>query len=288
MANASFFEKKEVFERGVAEVRTLLRGRDVTTVPRTECGALSAKYEHLATLARELCDLSRTSSSKEQYTAFAVRLSERASTLKLLSAGKSPKATPDEKRRTLLEEFERRTQDIKKRLRQRTPEELTGAECEALSKKYEKLALVARQIAEISRTVADDKKYSEFYERLMCRVAELNAIARKKNKKGKVEEPTPKRTKTEEIPPAPPKPKEPTPKERARALQKEAEAISSSYEKLIRAYQSLEEGALSDAEREEYAYFIRYFTESAEFFEAVRKKEIKTLSPDEILSLQTK
>ena len=122
----------------------------------------------------------------------------------------------------------------------------------------------------------------------MCRVAELNALARKKNKKGKAQEPTPKRTKTEDMPPAPPKPKEPTPEERARDLQKEAEAISSSYEKLIRAYQSLEEGALSDAEREEYAYFIRYFTESAEFFEAVRKKEIKTLSPDEILSLQTK
>ncbi len=288
MPKSSFFEKKEIFERGVAEVRTALRGRDVTTVPRSECGPLSIKYESLATLARELCELSRTSLSKEQYSAYAVRLSERAHTLKLLASGKSSKATPDEKRRQMLEEFERRTQDIKKRLRSRAPEELTGTECEALAKKYEKLALLARSIADIARTEADEQKYSEFYEKLMCRVAELNALARKKNKK-KGEETPPKREKKQDPTPTEPTPKrEPTKEERLRALQSEAEGLSLSYEKLIREYQSLEESALSESEREEYAYFIRYFTESAEFFEAVRKKEIKTLSPDEILSLQTK
>ena len=293
MATSTFFEKKELFERGVAEVRTSLAGRDVTKVPKRECGVLALKYESLATLARELCELSRTTSSKAQYTAYATRLAERASTLKLLASGKSAKATPDEKRRLMLEEFEKRTQDIKKRLRSRTPEELTGAECEALSKKYEKLAGIARDIAAIARTEADEQKYNEFYEKLMCRVAELSAIARKKAKKKKGEVAsstkvdTPKGTPEGEATETPKK-KELTREERIVALAKESAELSKAYENLLRGYSELEETALTEGEREELAYFVRYITESAEFYEAVRKKEIKTLSPDEILSLQTK
>ena len=299
MASSTFFEKKELFERGVAEVRASLSGRDVTKVPQRECGALALKYESLAALARELCELSRTASSREQYTAYATRLAQRATTLSLLARGKG-KTTPDEKRREMLEEFDRRTQDIKKRLRSRSPSELTGTECEALSKKYEKLAGLAKAIAAMARTEADEQTYCEFYERLMCRVAELNAIARKKNKKNKTEvaspvgeAATPKRksaqepTPVEEAPEAP-KPSEPTRQERIASLAKESERLSEAYEGLIRSYRALEETALSEVEREELAYFVRYFTESAEFFEAVRKKEIQTLSPDEILSLQTK
>ena len=302
MSSSSFFEKKEIFERGVAEVRTALRGRDVTTVPLSECGTLAKKYESLATLARELCELSRTAASKEQYTAYAVRLGERASTLKLLASGKSPKATPDEKRRQMLEEFEKRTQDIKKRLQGRAPEELTLAECEALAKKYEKLATLARSIANIARTETDEQKYSEFYERLMCRVAELSALARKKGKKAKQPTALKKAGTRADAPTQEPKPTQPsadaptvteTPRSPSKAellstLADTVEGVSVQFESIIRAYQKLEAEALSDEEREEYAYFVRYFTESAELFEAVRKKEIKTLSPDEILSLQSK
>ena len=304
MAVSLFFEKKEIFERGVDEVRVALRGRDVTTIPQAECGALAKKYKVLATLAGELCTLARTSSSKEQYTAYATRLSERANTLALLAKGKSTKATPDEKRRELLEEFNKRTEDIKKRLRSREPKQLTAEECETLSKKYEKLALVAGAIAKIARTEEDEQRYSEFYERLMCRVAELSALARKKGKKkGAGEEKTPAsvQKKSQKKPPEDTVPEaDTTPtreeehtqgmseEERRLALMREAEAIFLAYENLIRGYASLEEGTLSEEERAEYAYFIRYYTESAEFFEAVRKKEIKTLSPEEILSLQTK
>lgn len=293
MATSTFFEKKELFERGVAEVRTFLAGRDVTKVPKRECGALALKYESLATLARELCELSRTASSKAQYTAYATRLAERASTLKLLASGKSAKATPDEKRRLLLEEFDKRTQDIKKRLRSRAPEELTVAECEALAKKYEKLAHLAHAIADIARTEADEQRYNEFYEKLMCRVAELGAIARKKSKKtkGKAVDATivsePKGSPEAEAPETTQK-KEPTREERIATLREESAELSKAYENLLRGYSELEETALTESEREELAYFVRYFTESAEFYEAVRKKEIKTLSPDEILSLQTK
>ena len=295
MATSTFFEKKEEFERGVAEVRASLRGRDVTTVPKRECGVLSLKYESLATLARELCELSRTASSKEQYTAYATRLAERASTLKLLAQGKSTRATPDEKRRQMLEEFDKRTIDIKKRLSSRKPEELTGAECESLSKKYEKLAQLARALADMARTEADEQRFSEFYEKLMCRVAELNVLARKKNKKAKKSEPSPspekadtKGSTSEDAPKAPKAKAEPTREERIAALIEESEALSRAYERLIRGYSELEETALTESEREELSYFVRYFTEGAEFYEAVRKKEIKTLSPDEILSLQSK
>ena len=293
MPKSLFFEKKALFERGVGEVRALLAGRDITSVPTNECALLSEKYETLAKLAYELCELSRTTPSKEQYAAFATRLNERATTLKMLACGKSHKATPDEKRRQLLEEFEKRTADIKKRLRSRTPQELTGAECEALSKKYEKLALLAKSIASSARTEADEQKFSEFYEKLMCRVAELNAFARKKNKKGKAEDVAPtkksdKKGEGESSSPAPEKKKEPTKEERMRALREQSEELSRAYESLIRGYRELEQMALCDSEREEFSYFIQYFTESAEFYEAVRKKEIRTLSPEEILSLDTK
>lgn len=289
MPTSSFFEKKEIFERGVAEVRTALHGRDVATIPKAECGVLYKQYETLATLAKELCELSRTASAKEQYSAYALRLSERASTLKALASGKSPKATSDEKRRQMLEEFDKRTQDIKKRLRSRTMEELTSAECETLAKKYEKLALLAHSIADMARTEADEQKYNEFYEKLMCRVAELQVLARKKSKKAKVP-PSPKKAekKSDEVVTAQPPSQEvaqdvPTRESRLAKVKSTASTIFLEYEQLIRDYQSLESTALSDEEREEYAYFIRYFTESAEFFEAVRKKEIPLLSPDEIL-----
>ena len=176
------------------------------------------------------------------------------------------------------------------------------ADGEALAKKYEKLATLARSIANIARTETDEQKYSEFYERLMCRVAELSALARKKGKKAK-QPTTPKKAgtradaHTQEPKPTQPSADAPTVTETPRSPSKAellstiadtVEGVSVQFESIIRAYQKLEMEALSDEEREEYAYFVRYFTESAELFEAVRKKEIKTLSPDEILSLQSK
>ena len=296
MPKSLFYEKKELFERGVSEVRTQLAGRDITTITVKECKVLYQKYEELASFARELCGLSHTTFLKEQYSAYAGRLGERATMLKLLSEGKTPKATIEEKRGQMLEEFEKRTADIKKRLRSRTLEELNATECEALSKKYEKLALLAKSIASLSKIEAEELKYREFYEKLMCRVAELNAMFRKKSKKGKGQEETkakkgdkksgPEMAPSASTPKEPPK-KEPTKEERILTLQRECEQLSRAYESLIRGYHELETIAISDGEKEEFAYFVHCFTESAEFFEAVRKKEIQPLSPEEIL-IETK
>ncbi len=297
MAQSFFFEKKECFERGVSEVRFLLKGRDVATLPRRECALFAEKYENLEKLARELCELSRTSASKEQYASLATRLGERAHTLRLLASGKSKKATPDERRANMLAEFEKHYQDIKKRLRSRKIEDLSGAECEALAKKYEKLATLAKGISAIARTDADIKKYGEFYEKLMCRVAELSALARKKSGSQK------KKTKSEDAPEkqsgATHEKKADTPRasassfrderaEKAQAYASLSLSLSSDYARMISLVRDLSASAIHDSEREEYEYLTRYLTESAEFYEAVIKKEIKTLSPDEILSLETK
>ena len=153
-----FFRVKEDFDRGVYELRTLLRGRDPAALPRSECAAFAAKYESLEKQCRDMCELSRTDASKRHYQDLAVRLGERARTLRLIGAGKSTKATPDERRARLCEEFEKRRAEIRRRLDKRKLDTLSAAELEALAKKYEKLAFVAKSISEIARTPSDEEK----------------------------------------------------------------------------------------------------------------------------------
>ena len=284
MSQSYFFQKKEAFDRGVYEVRTLLRGRDVATLPRAECAKFAERYEALQALCLDMCSLSRTDASKTQYQDLAVRLGERARTLRMLASGKSIKATPEERRARLTEEFEKRRAEIKKRLGQRRLESLSASELESLAKKYEKLAYVARSISEIARTQTDEKKYAEFYEKLMCRSAELLASAkklsareRKKSTPAATSEGKPELSQTEDLR-----------TRKLRDFRSLSLSLTSDYSRLVALATELAASAVSDSEREEYEYYQRYLAEGAEFYEAVIKKEIQTLSADDILALETK
>ena len=265
-----------------------MRGRDPANLPRSECADFAKRYETLEKLCRDLCDLSRTDASKRQYQDLAIRLSERARTLRLLAAGKSTKATPDERRARLSEEFEKRRNEIRHRLDKRKLETLSAADLEALAKKYEKLAFVAKSISEIARTPSDEEKYGDFYEKLMCRSAELMARAKKltpkekkKDSQGGAAAAPPEKTTTVSS----------TEDARTRALRAFRSlslSLSSDYQRLVSLAEELSASAIRDEERDEYEYFKRYLTEGAEFYEAVMKKEISTLSADDILALETK
>lgn len=281
-----FFQKKEEFDRGVFEIRTLLRGRDPASLPRGECALFAKKYEALEALCRDMCELSRTDATKEHYKGLTVRLGERARTLRLLAEGKSTKATPDEQRARLIEEFDKRRDEIRRRLDKRRIDSLSPSELEGLAKKYERLAFVAKSISEIARTPSDEKRYGEFYEKLMCRSAELLSMARKLSTKEKKKSAPAPAEATQAASTA--SAGEDTRERKIKAFRSLSLSLSGDYQRLVTLATELSASALGDEEREEYEYFKRYLAEGYEFYEAVMKKEIQALSADDILSLETK